>query len=126
MHFLHKTIEWTPAVFALVGCALAWWFWSQARKLESIPRWRHFSATAGLLLSSLSIVFGAFAWIYWTQSTEPYPGPPGPTFISTYVGLFLVAISVPALLCAKGPTRAMLLISSAGLFGFYFLMFLSP
>jgi hypothetical protein len=42
------------------------------------------------------------------------------------VGLFLVVISVPVLLCAKGRVRAMLLMSSVGLFGFYFLMFLSP
>jgi hypothetical protein len=84
------------------------------------------SATVGLLLVSASIAFGAFAWFYWMRSLEPGTGPPGPTFISTYVGLFLVVISVPVLLCAKGRVRAMLLMSSVGLFGFYFLMFLSP
>lgn len=126
MRFLHKAIEWTPASFAFVGCALALWFWSQARKSESVPRWRRVSATAGLFLLSLSIVFGAFAWIYWTQSTDPSPGPPEPTYITAYAGFYIVVLSVPFLLCAKGRTRAMLLSSSAGLFGFYFLMFLSP
>ena len=126
MDFLHKAIEWTPPIVAFVGCTLALWFWSKARKSESIPRWRRVSATAALLLLSLSTVFGAFAWIYWTQSTEPGPGPPEPTVISTLIGFFLVAISVPVLLCAKGLTRAMLLMSSVGLFGFYFLMFISP
>ena len=117
---------WTPDALALLGCALAWVFWTQARQSAAVPRWRRIAAAVGLLLVSASIAFGAFAWIYWMRSLEPGTGPPGPTFISTYVGLFLVVISVPVLLCAKGRVRAMLLMSSVGLFGFYFLMFLSP
>ncbi len=117
---------WTPDALALLGCALAWGFWTQARQSAAVPRWRRIAAAVGLLLVSASIAFGAFAWIYWMRSLEPGTGPPGPTFISTYVGLFLVVISVPVLLCAKGRVRAMLLMSSVGLFGFYFLMFLSP
>jgi hypothetical protein len=126
MDFLHKAIEWTPVILALTGCAFGWWFWLQARKSASIPRWRRIAGTVALLLVSTSIAFGAFALIYWRRSADPSPGPPMPTFVSTYVGLFLVVISVPVLLCAKGWTRAMLLLSSVGLFGFYFLMFLSP
>jgi hypothetical protein len=126
MKFLEWTVTWTLIAFALSGCAFAWWFWTQAQLLAAVPRWRRIAAKVSLFLISASIAFGAFAWIYWMRSAEPGPGPPKPTFISTYVGFFLVAISVPVLLCAKGRTRAMLLLSSVGLFGFYFLMFLSP
>jgi len=126
MKFLRWAVIWTPNAFALLGCALAWWFWTRARLSAAVPRWRRIAATVGLLLVSASIIFGAFAWIYWMRYPDPDPGPPGPTFISTYVGVFLAAISVPVLLCATGRTRAMLLLSSVGLFGFYFLMFLSP
>jgi len=126
MDFIHEAIEWTPAILALVGCAFGWWYWLQARKSVPIPTWRRVAGTGGLLLVNLSIAFGAFAWIYWTRSAGPGPAPPRLTYITTFVGFYLVVAAVPVLLCAKGRTRAMLLLSSVGLFGFYFLMFLSP
>jgi len=126
MEFLHRTVEWAPVILAVLGCALAWWFWPRQKQSAGIARWRRVAGTSALILVSASILSGAFAWIYWVESTEPGPGPPRPTFIATYLGLFLVMLAISALLCAKGRIRAMLALSSIGLFGFYFLMFLSP
>src|SRR5271168_3278530 len=120
MKFLRWAVMRTPVAIALSGCAFAWWIWAKARLSAVVPRWRRIAATAGLLLVSASIAFSAFAWIYWMRSAEPGPGPPELTFISTYVGFFLAPTSVPVLLCARSRTRAMLLMSSVGLFGFYF------
>ena len=126
MDFIHRVIEWTPAVLAVLGCALGWTFLVKAREWVDVPRWRRLAATASLILMSASISFGAFAWAYWTRSPEYSSAPPEPTYITAIVGFILVVVATPVLLCAKGRTRAMLALSSVGVFGFYFLMFLLP
>jgi hypothetical protein len=95
-------------------------------KNASILPWRRVAAVAGMVLVTISIALGAFAWAYWRRFPGPEPGPPKPTYIATYAGVYLMLAALPLSLCAKGGVRIALLLCCSGLFGFYFLMFLPP
>lgn len=124
--FVQRAVDvaflWMPPI----ACACAWWFWARRDQTTSIPLWRRIAAICGLLLVTLSIGFGSFAWAYWRYSRGYSSGPPEPTFIATYCGAILAVLSVPCSALATSWTRISLCLCSLGLLGFYFLMFLSP
>jgi len=124
MEFLGHALEWFSVGAPLLGCILGWWFWIVARENVTIPSWRRTAGLLGLILVTVSIAFGGFAWVYWNR----FPGssPPDPTYVATLAGFALLVVAVPISLCAKSWTRAALIVCLVGLSGFYFLMFLSP
>jgi hypothetical protein len=121
-----RTAEWLSMGLPLMGCALAWWSWLRQTKTPSPQYWRRIAAVAGLVSVTTSIAFGAFARVYWNRFPDPSPGPPRPTYVATYAGLYLTLAALPLSLGARGGVRAALLLCCSGLLGFYFLMFLAP
>jgi hypothetical protein len=120
--------EWAIDVVVLglppLSCGWAWWLWTHKPESSSVPQWRKIATKSSLLLLTLSIAFGAFAYIYWRQF--PNPSPPEPVFVSTWCGLVSALLAVPLSIFAKSWTRIALVLCCVALFGFYFLMFLSP
>ena len=120
--------EWAIDVVFLglppLTCGLAWWSKLRKSRATSSPAWRKTAANAGLVLSTLSIGFGGFAYFYWRE----FPGtaPPWPTFVSTWCGLVLAVLALPLSVFSASWTRVGLVVCSITLLGFYFLMFLSP
>jgi hypothetical protein len=106
------------------SCACAWWFSLRDSPNIGVSRWLRATTWTGLLLATLSIVFGAFALGYWRR--HPEGNPPYPTFVTTYIGAALALLSLPFALLATSWNRVALVLCSLGLLGFYFVMFLSP
>jgi len=126
MEFLGHALEWFSVGAPLLGCILGWWFWIVARENVTIPSWRRTAGLVGLIFVTVCIAFGGFAWIYWNRFPGPNPGPPEPTYVATYRGLYAAIVAIPFSFCATSRTRVALIFSCLGLAGFYFLMFLSP
>jgi hypothetical protein len=126
MELLGHALEWFSVCAPLLGCACGWWLWAIAQKDASIPRWRSLSGFFGLILVTISIAFGAFAWIYWNRFAGHTTGPPEPTYVATLIGFFAGIVAIPISFCATSRTRVPLIFGCLGLAAFYFLMFLSP
>ncbi len=126
MELLGRFIEGLSIGIPLLGCALGWWFWFHQKNASVLTAWRRMAAIAGLASATASIGLGAFAWVYWNQFPDPRPGPPIPTYIATYAGVYAMLIGRVLSLCARGGVRFASLLCCGGLVGFYFLMFLSP
>jgi hypothetical protein len=126
MEFLGHALEWFSVVAPLLGCAFGWWFWITKRENASIPSWRRIAGPLSLVLITMSITFGGFAWMYWNRFPGSTPGPPKPTYVATYMGVYAAIAAVPISFCATSRTRVALVFSCLGLAAFYFLMFLSP
>ncbi len=109
-----------------LSCASAWWFSLRGSPNLAVSHWRHTTTRIGLLLATSSISFGTFALVYWLRYPGAYPGPPLPTFVTTYVGAALALLSLPCSLSATSWNRVALVLCSVGLLGFYHMMFLSP
>lgn len=109
-----------------LSCGWAWWLWRRKPQSTSVPQWRQTATKSSLVLLTTGIGFGAFAFIYWQQFPESNPSPPEATFVSTCCGLVLTVLAVPLSIFAKSWTRVALVVCSVALFGFYFLMFVSP
>jgi EamA domain-containing membrane protein RarD len=122
--------EWAIDLVSLglppLSCGWAWWLWTRKPQSTSVPRWRKVATTSGLVLATLSIAFGGFAYIYWRWLSGYSPSPPEPVFVSTSCGLVSAVLALPFSVFAKSWTRTALVLCCVALFGFYFLMFLSP
>jgi len=109
-----------------LSCGWAWWLWIRKPQSTSVPQWRKIATNSSLVLLTLSIAFGGFAYIYWRWLPGNNPGPPEPAFVSTWCGLVLTVLAAPLSVFAKSWTRITLVVCCFALLGFYFLMFLSP
>src|SRR5258707_10688450 len=118
---LGRAVEWLSVGLPLLSCALGWRLWIRERKNASIQSWRRIAAVAGMVLVTTSIALGVFAWAYWNRFPDPEPGPPKPTYIATYAGLYLMLAALPLSLCPKAGVRIPLLLACSGLLGCYFL-----
>jgi hypothetical protein len=107
-----------------VSCIWGWWLWRRQTEKHLVV-WRQKASTIALVTSTLSVVAGAFAMLYWRRS----PGlavPPDPTKIATLVGFGFAVFAVPFAVLANSWMRVALVLCCAGLMGFYFGMFLAP
>src|SRR5271170_3444615 len=102
MDLLGRFIEGLSIGFPLLGCALGWWFWFRQKNASALKAWRRIAAIAGLASLTTSIGLGAFAWVYWSQFPDSGPGPPRPTYIATYAGVYATLLGLALSLCAGG------------------------
>jgi hypothetical protein len=109
-----------------LSCGWAWWLSARNPQSTSVPQWRQTATKSSLVLLTLSIGFGGFAFICWQRFPGNNPSPPEAAFVSTWCGLVLTALAVPLSVFAKSWTRIALVVCCVALFGFYFIMFLSP
>jgi hypothetical protein len=109
-----------------LSCTCAWWLWIRKHEVMSIPRWRRSATAIALIAVTLSIILGAFAFIYWRHFPGRGPDPPSPTRIATLSGFASAVFAVPFCVLAKSWTRFALVLCCLGLLGFYFGMFVAP
>jgi len=77
----------------------------QGRMYWFLPSWRRTATLLGLILVTVSIVCGGFAWAYWNRF--PSSGLPRPTYVARYLGFYAAFATIPISWC--GPQELELL-----------------
>ena len=124
--FLYKVLSYQTFVVPPLCCGWAWWSWIRTDK-SAIPQWRRIASKISLSLLSAGIGLGAFSISYLFAHPEPgVVGLPDATIWSLQVGTVFGILALVTAVFSKSWTRVALVLSSADLLFFLYLIALSP
>jgi len=122
--FFYKTIAYQSFVVPPLCYVWAWWSWIQTEK-AAVPRWRRAISEISLGLLSAGIGLGAFSISYLYAHPE-HGGLPDATIWSMEAGAIFGILALVTSTFSKSWTRIALVLSSADLLFFLYLIALSP